>query len=371
MTSTNKLETVVQHAGEEHRVGKGLVSAIEVAVTFEPEEEGGLPIYARLSNTKNHREVSKLIASIEGAESAAVFASGMAAMTSLCFTVLRPGDHILCQANSYGGNHGFITKTLRHWGVESTFLPIDDWESGFRANTRLAYFESISNPFCIPQNVSRAVALARSHNVPTVCDNTFASPYNLRPLELGVDYVLESGTKYLNGHSDVICGVLASSASNISLINDTAMYLGGFLSAQSIAGLMRGLRTFVVRMERHNQNGAAFASAMRKASFVKEVFYGTTDEAISRLFPRGYSGMVTVRFNDDVDVLELMRKLRMIRDVPSLAGTETTACMPFHTTNRWMSLAEKSALGIDEKLVRFSIGLEDVADVCADIESAV
>lgn len=198
------LPTHLQHGGSEYRVGRGLVSAVETSVTFVPDEPGGMPVYARLSNTKNHLEVCALLAGTEGAEAASVFASGMAAMTAFCFSFLKPGDHIVCQENCYGGNFGMFSKVLKHWGVDATFAPIEQWQTCFRANTRAVYFESISNPFCIPQDVKRAVELSKQHQCLSLCDNTFASPFNFRPLEHGVDVVLESGTKYLNGHSDVV-----------------------------------------------------------------------------------------------------------------------------------------------------------------------
>lgn len=368
---TDNIGTLLQHAGSQHRVGTGLVSAVEVAVTFEPEFPGAKPVYARLSNTKNHLEVTELLARLEGTESSAVFASGMAAMSAVALTVLKPGDHILCQANCYGGNKGFITKVLSRMGIESTFVPLDEWASHFRSNTKLAYFESISNPFCVPQDFLGAVELARSRNVLTLCDNTFASPIICRPADFGVDYVLESGTKYLNGHSDVVCGVVASSRKNIESISETAMYLGGFLATQSVSLLLRGLRTLHLRMEAHNKNGAEFARRLKQHPLVQDVFYGLQNgdfANIKKAFPKGFGGMCAVRFAPQVNVTKLLSELCYVADVPSLGGTETTACQPVTTTHWWASEQERAALGIDSQLVRFSVGLEEVAELVSELE---
>lgn len=365
------LETGLQHAGAEHRVGRGLISAVETSVTFLPDERGSVPIYARLSNTKNHREAEAMIAHIEHAEASAVFASGMAAMSAFCFSFLKPGDHMVCQENSYGGNNGLLTKVMKRWGVETTFAPIERWHECFQSNTRAVYFESISNPFCIPQDIKRAIGLAKQHNALSICDNTFASPYNCLPIRLGTDFVLESGTKYLNGHSDVVCGTLASSQAHIQKINETAMYLGGFLSTTMTSQLLRGLRTFAVRMQAHNQNGERFASRMRALKDVHTVYYATPHEHIAENFKPGFGGMCTVRFASHVDVYKLMDSLEFVTDVPSLGGTETTGCLPIDTTNHWMKPPELEKLGIDHKLVRFSIGIENIDDLMKDIERAL
>lgn len=366
--------TRMQHAGSEHRVGTGLVSALELSVTFETESIDDMPVYARLSNTRNHAEVEALLAALHGTERALVFGSGMAAMTAVLLTFLRPGDHILAQENCYAGNQGLLTKVMARLGIEHTFAPIDAWPASFRPNTKMAYLESISNPFCEPQDVLAGASAARARGCLTVCDNTFASPVNFRPaLEAGVDFVLESATKYLNGHSDLVCGAIAGSAQALAKISETAMYLGGFLSTTGCVQLTRGLRTLGVRMERHNNNGRAFAHALAASPLVAKVYHGSllsADDSRRGVFAKGFGGMCCVRFAPQVAVRTLMRSMSLVHDVPSLGGTETTACMPYHTTNRWMPAAERQRLGIDEQLVRFSVGLEDPHDIIQDVLAA-
>lgn len=364
------LETLLQHSGSEHRLGRGLVAPTENSVTFRTPSPEDAPVYARLSNTGNHFEVQALLAALEGTEEACVFGSGMAAMAAVCFTFLRPGDHVLAQANCYGGNEGFLSKVATRFGINASFVPLSDWRAALRPETKLLYLESISNPFCEPQDLKAAVALAKERGIRTLCDNTFASPALIRPADLGIDFVLESGTKYLNGHSDLVCGVVAGSKTLMSELRATAMYLGGFLPAPGCVQLLRGLRTLALRMRSHSENGAAFAAAMRQSELVKDVFYGSDKPSIAAEFKAGFGGMVAVRFAAGLNVEALLRHTHHIADVPSLGGTETTACMPFHTTHFWMSPEQKAAAGVDKSLVRFSVGIERVEDVVADVLAA-
>lgn len=372
-------DTLVQHAGHEHRVGTGLVGALEQSVTYSATSLTATPVYARLSNTRNHYELMNVLAALHGAEASAVFGSGMAAMTAVAISLLRPGDHVIAQENCYGGNMKFLTKIAPRWNVTTTFAKVEDWGKHIKPNTKLALVETISNPFCVPQNLALAARNTKGKGITLLCDNTFASPYNCKPLQHGVDLVLESATKYLNGHSDVVAGMVAGRAALIQDIYETAFDLGGFLSTAGCMQLLRGLRTFTVRMARHNANGKAFAEALRGKPFVKDVYYGPMGSAddskeVRQQFLHAdageYGGMVTVRFAPGIDVLKMLDRLTFIRNVPSLAGTETTMTMPFYTTHFFMTESEKAALGVDKQLVRISIGLEDVRDVIEQISAA-
>lgn len=364
------LPSQLQHAGSEHRLGRGLVGAVEQSVTFSTAHVDDLPVYARLSNTLNHAEVCSVLATLHSAESALVFSSGMAAIHAVLATLLRPGDHILLQANCYGSTQGLCQKVLSRWGIESSFVPLNQWQNALRKETKVLFFESISNPYCLPQSLSDALAAKQRSGAVLVCDNTFASPINCRPLLHGVDVVIESATKYLNGHSDLVCGAVACRQDLAASIASNAMYFGGFLSTQSCMQLLKGLRTLHVRMKAHNENGRRFAAELKALDGVAEVHHGsllsTRESWIS-----DYAGMMAVRFEKKIDVVRLLQSLKMVSDVPSLGGTETTACMPWWTTNRWMSDAEKIQLAIDEQLVRFSVGLEDVDDLVQDMRTAL
>jgi cystathionine beta-lyase/cystathionine gamma-synthase len=365
-------QTELQHTGKNHRVGNGLVAAVEASVTFKTPSTDDAPVYSRLGNTENHRELEALLARAHQAEAAIVTGSGMAAFNLIFQTMLRPGDHVLVQECCYGGTYNLLTKILGPWGITCTFAPIKDWSNACRPNTKIAIFESITNPFCAPQDLGQAVDICRKKNLISICDNTFASPALCQPLVLGIDIVLESATKYLNGHSDVIAGMIAGSKKFMDRLRTSHAYLGTFLPTRECALLTRSLRTLAIRMERHTITGSAFARAMESAQdVVQRVHYGVTaDNAISRFFPHGFGGMIAVEFNPAVDVKAMMRSMTLVSDVPSLGGTESTATMPTYTTNWFMTTAEKSAFGINDHLVRFSIGLENAVDVVQDVLAA-
>lgn len=362
--------TLAQHAGAEFRLGTGLVGAVEQSVTFATESIDDMPVYARLSNTTNHKEICALIAALHQAPAAQVFASGMAAIHAVLSTALRPGDHLVVQENCYGTTQGLTQKILARWGIETTFAPLSDWLQVIKPNTRALMFESISNPFCIPQDFSLALAAQKKSGALLICDNTFASPVNCKPYALGVDVVVESATKYMNGHSDLICGAVACSDSFAEALAVTAMYVGGFLSSQGCMQLAKGLRTLPVRMRAHNENGRAFAQRVKELPGVAEVFHGSLMDFQSPAFA-DFGGMVGVRFAKSINVAKLIRQLKLVSDVPSLGGTETTACLPWWTTNRWMTDSEKQRLAIDQQLVRFSIGLESVDELILDLTQAM
>ena len=373
--------TLLQHAGARFRVGRGLIGALEQAVTFETDHPTDFPVYARLGNTANHQELEEMLAELHAGDEAIAFASGMAAANAAYFALLQPGDHVLAQENCYGGIHGFFTAVLSRWGVEVEFAPVSAWSKRVRANTRMAHFESITNPFCRAQDVAQIcrdvkaawAALPKGQGnaarpLLTLCDNTFASPMLCKPLTLGADIVLESATKYLNGHSDVVCGALISNESIIETIRNQARLIGGFLHTSACTMLLRGMRTLAIRMQAHTASGQAFAKAMRDFSLVHEVHYGSND--LEKSFANGFGGMVAVAFDRRVDTIAMLEACRFIKNVPSLAGTETTATLPWYSTNRMQSDDEKMRLGITLQLVRFSIGIENVQDIIADVRQA-
>lgn len=374
---SNSDATILQHGGSEYRVGRGLIGALEQSVTFETDSPLDFPLYARLGNTANHEEVESVLSALHQGDDSIVFGSGMAAANATYFALLQPGDHVLAQENCYGGMHGFLTSILARWNIEIEFVPVGQWAKRLKPNTRLAHFESITNPFCKPQDVRRIcreLKTAKANLYPdssrsllTVCDNTFASPILCKPLLAGADIVMESATKYLNGHSDVVCGAIISSQAIIDEIRNQARLMGGFLPTQACTMLLRGLRTLEIRMKAHCEAGAAFAKAMAESGIVRKVHYGSDEPEVQNLFQSGFGGMVTVEFAPGVDTIKLIAGTRYIKNVPSLAGTETTATLPWYSTNRFQPDDEKRRLGITLQLVRFSIGIENIEEIIADV----
>ncbi len=375
-----KVETVLQHSGNEHRIGNGLISATEQSVTFRVESTNDEPVYQRLSNTANNKEIQSVLADLQGSEGAFVTNSGMAALYLILATELRPGDHIVCQEDCYGSTKGLLDKVLKDWGVRASFCSVQDIANHFQPTTRAIIIESISNPFCLPQDIRTACALAQSKGIVSIVDNTFASPWNCKPLALGADYTFESATKYLNGHSDQVAGVIGASSQRIQALASRAMYLGCFLASDSCVKLLRGLRTFALRMQRHNENGMGFADAMRQLPQVERVYYGVPqrdgynglsyEDHIKGCFS-GFGGMVCLRFRRDINVPKMLARCRYVADVPSLGGTETTACLPLHTTHKWTAAEECKRLGVDEFVLRVSVGLESLDDILSDFSQAV
>jgi cystathionine beta-lyase/cystathionine gamma-synthase len=360
--------TSLQHAGKSHRVGQGLVGATETSVTYQTVAFDNPPVYSRLGNTSQHRELEDVISSIEGAEASIVTGSGMSAFNLLFQSLLRPQDHILVQECCYGGTFNYIENMLKPWGVLVSIAPVSEWKRLIQKNTKLALIESISNPFCIPQDIAAVADLCKSSHIISVCDNTFASPVLCRPLEYGIDVVMESATKYLNGHSDVIAGAISGNKIIVDKLRKIHAYLGTFLPPPQCSQLLRGLKTLELRVRQISENGKSFALAMRQANdVVDQVFYGTENPSVQTQFPQGFGGMVSIKFKSNVDVPNLLRHLKIVADVPSLGGTESTATMPTFTTNWFMDSDAKAKLGIDEKLVRFSIGLERPQDIVNDV----
>ena len=369
--------TLLQHEGKQHRIGAGLIGATETSVTFTHDKSSKYEMYARLGNTANHQELQAILMNLHYAEAATVFGSGMSAFTATSLALLKAGDHVLVQKNCYGGTHQLFTLLIAKLGIEVVFAPLSEWPKFAKENTRLAVFESISNPFCIPADIASTTKWAREKKITTLCDNTFASPANCTPCTLGVDLVLESATKYLNGHSDVTAGMVAGSALLVEKVQSIAKFMGGFLPTSQSTQLLRGLKTFDLRMQRHNSNGQHFAAAMRQNAKVEKVYYGpeginpVLDSSIEKQFPNGFGGMCTVRFKPEVDTAVLLNRLKLITNVPSLGGTESTVTLPTETTNSWQSDSEKLSLGIDRQVLRFSIGLEDIRDIVSDLVQAI
>jgi cysteine-S-conjugate beta-lyase len=365
------LSTSLQHAGSQFRLGKGLVGAIDRSVTFKTANETDPPVYARLGNTTNHAELEYLLAALYHTKSAIVVNSGMSAWTLTFLGLAKPGDEILCPKICYGGSVNFFTKIMAPWGLRAHFAPFDQWERFVTDRTKFILIESISNPFCEPIDIDPVMRFAQKHKLMTLCDNTFASPVLFNPLAHGCDLVLESATKYLNGHADVIAGLIAGSDQWIKPLRAVHAYLGTFLPQDQCALLIRGLKTLEIRMRAQTENAAWLQKELAKRPEIKAVHYGDQkDDAIQKLFSHGMGAMLAFTLCDKVKIQQFLKNLKVVRDVPSLGSTETTLTAPAFTTHWFMPEDERKALGITSQLVRLSVGLEDPRDVLHDIVQA-
>ena len=333
--------------------------------------------YIRLNNTPNQQVLCARLAAVMGAEAALVTASGMAAVTTTMLACLRAGDHVVAQACLYGGSHTFLRRIAPRLGVETTFVPDGDWAAATRPNTRLLYVETLSNPLLQVTDVEAAAAFAKANGLLSVVDNTFASPVNLRALRLGFDLVLHSATKYLNGHSDIVAGVVAGRASLVGTVAELLGVLGGSLDPHACFLLERGLKTLGLRMARHNENAQALAELLAAHPAVARVHYpGLPDHpghAVARRLLSGYGGVLSfeLRDPDPGRADAVVTRLELARPAPSLGGVETLVTRPATTSHQGLSSADRARIGVTDPLLRVSVGIEGIDDLTADFRRAL
>ena len=333
-------------------------------------------IYPRYFNAPNQRVINRKLAALEQGEDALVFGSGMAAISTLLFSHLKPGDHAVFQADLYGGTYHFVAKELVRFGIEVSFCRTSaEFATALRSNTRIIYVESPSNPLLQCVDLAAVVALARAHDVMTVIDNTFATPINQNPIALGMDAVIHSATKYLNGHSDVNAGVVVSSGAVIRRLTESAIDHGGMLDAHACAQLERGLKTLALRVRQHNENAHRLARFLQTHPAVAHVNYPGLPEHpahnIAKKQMRGFGGMLSFELRDPGQVDPLFTRLRVVLPALSLGGVESLVCVPSRTSHRTMTPVERERAGISDGLVRVSVGIEEVEDLLEDFEQAL
>jgi len=333
-------------------------------------------IYPRYFNVPNQEVINRKVAALEGGEAALVFGSGMAAISTLLLSRLGPGDHAVFQRDLYGGTHHFITTELARLGVGISWVTgVEDLASAVSPATKLLYVESPSNPLLRCLDLEAVAAIGRGKGLLTIIDNTFATPINQNPLALGMDVVVHSATKYLNGHSDVNAGVVVSSEAIIQRLRRSAVSLGGMLDSHACHQLERGMKTLALRMDRHNRNGMALAEFLSEHPSVARVHYpglpGHPDHAVAARQMRGFGGMVSFELRDPSAVEDSLGRFRLAFPALSLGGVETLVCVPARTSHRDLSPAERAAVGITDGLIRVSTGIEDTEDLLEDFRQAL
>lgn len=376
------LSTHLIHTGEP-RPGIENAVCLPVFQTANYESAEGIPYhdirYARLSNTPNHIALHEKIAAVEGAEFALVTASGMAAISTTLLTLLKSGDHFLTQECLYGGTYDFFVHDLPSLGITFDFIDPTDpssWKSKLISRTKLIYLESISNPLLQMPHFSEAVQFAKAHGLFSVIDNTFGSPVNFQPVRHGFDCVLHSATKYLNGHSDIVAGVVAGEASFVENVRCKLNHLGGALDPHACFLLHRGLKTLAVRMERHNQSALKIAEFLSLHPSVLKVNYPGLpthpQHAFAKPLFKGFGGMVSFELKGGlVAAQQLLKKIKLPIQAVSLGGVESLITRPAGTTHAGLSPEERQRIGLSDGLIRLSVGLEAVEDLLADLEQAL
>jgi cystathionine beta-lyase/cystathionine gamma-synthase len=319
------------------------------------------------------------VAELEGTESARTFASGMGAITTTILALLKAGDHIVAQREVYGGVAKFLAEWLPRMGIETTFVDLNDEEQHTRAirpNTKMLYLESPTNPTLRVVDLKQAAALAKRHGLISFIDSTFGSPINQRPAEYGIDLVMHSGTKYLSGHADLTCGVVAGPNELIARINDARTTLGNCMDPHAAWMLIRGLKTLAVRVARQNENALRVAEFLGQHQKVRRVHYpflkSHAQYAIAREQMTGGSGMVTFEVDGTgEDARRASESMRLFTLATSLGGVESLVSIPVLTSHAMISAELREKMGVTEQMVRLSVGIENADDLIADLEQAL
>jgi cystathionine beta-lyase/cystathionine gamma-synthase len=377
-----QIDTRLIHAGDPRPGVEGaVVLPIFQSATFGHAGEGEYDDvrYIRLNNTPNHIALANKLASLEGAESALVAASGMAAITTAILSVVGAGDHILLSRLLYGGTHSFVADELPRLGITVDLIDSErpeTWAELVRPQTRAVYVETISNPTMRIPDLEAVVAFGRDRGLVTMIDNTFASPINFRPIELGFDLSLHSATKYLNGHSDIVAGAVIGRNDLIDDIRHRLNLLGGTLDPHACFLLSRGMATLALRVQRQNETAMALASLLEIRSDVASVNYPGLEshpghKRARRLFD-GYGGMLSFELVGGRDAADrFIAALEVPISAPSLGGVHSLVTRPATTSHAGMSAAQRQDVGVSDGLIRLSVGIESAIDLTADIEQAL
>jgi cystathionine beta-lyase/cystathionine gamma-synthase len=334
--------------------------------------------YTRYGNPTN-TAVEKTVAALEGVDAALTFASGMGAVTTTLMALLRSGDHIVAQRDIYGGVNKFLSQWLPKMGIETTFVDTTHYEQhaqAIRPNTKLLYLESPTNPTLRVVDFRKVAAIAREHKLISMIDSTFGTPINQRPAESGIDLIMHSGTKYLAGHTDLICGVIAGRQELIDLILQTRTTLGNCMDPHASWTLLRGLKTLAVRVARQNKNAQRVAEFLLEHAKVRSVHYpflkNHPQHALAREQMSGGGGMVTFEVEGSgEDARRVTEAMRLFTLAPSLGGVESLVSIPVLTSHLTVPAEERRRMGITEQMIRLSVGIENADDLIADLHHAL
>ncbi|SFK38288.1 Cystathionine beta-lyase/cystathionine gamma-synthase [Halobacillus dabanensis] len=376
MTKPSFETKIVHHKADQRQVPNSKSTPIyqTSAFTFkdldhlESYYEGESPYLYTRERNPNTDELAGTVAELEEAPAGVATSSGMSAILAGILAVVEPGDHIVAAEDVYGGSHKLITKEFPNFGIGVTmvsFADVEEVEKAVTDKTKLLYTESISNPFLRVENLEKIVGLARVKGLKTMVDNTFATPYLLQPYLSGIDLVVHSGTKYIGGHSDATCGVLVGDEALIQAAKQKMVTLGANLSPFEAWLTQRGAKTLGLRMKQQSYNAQKVAEALRENDAVDTVYYP------AYVSERGHGAIVTIELSDAVDIDTFFRTLGWIKIAPTLAGVETTVSYPVRTSHRALSEAEREKIGINDYVIRLSIGIEDHEDIIQQLTSTI
>ena len=387
------LPTVLIHGGLDQRAsGDPVVQPLSQSVTYLAPVRSGVNfesdsksvgnsqiVYPRHDNMPNADVIQRRLALLEGTEKALVLSSGMAATTCTMLALLRPGDHVVASSWLYGGTRLFLEKELAQFGVSTTFVnPTETraWRRALQPNSRVLFLESPVNPTTRIPDLRPATSLARENGLALVVDSTFASPINLRPAEQGADVVIHSATKYLNGHHDVIAGVVCGSEAFIEEVCTKMSIWGQAPDPFAVWMLERGLKTLDVRVKRQNSNAMRVAEWATSHSAIRKVHYpglaSHPDHELARETFDGFGGMVAIEIDGgETAISRALSRMKLFLHATSLGGVDSLVSEPRFTSHQHFSHDQLAEIGIGEGFLRLSVGLEDADDLIDDLEQAL
>lgn len=375
-----KRKTQLIHGGISNDPATGAVTfPIYQVSTFKQEGVGGHKgfEYSRTGNPTRHA-LEELIKELEGGKAGFAFGSGMAAMTAVMM-LFDSGDHVILTDDVYGGSFRVMTKVLNRLGIDSTFVDTSNSEnilSAIRPNTKAIHLETPTNPLLKITDIEAVAKLAKEHNLLTIVDNTFSTPYWQNPIELGADIVLHSATKYLGGHSDVVAGLAVVNSEKLAEeLHFVQNSTGGILGPQDSWLLIRGIRTLGIRLEEMEANTKAIVEFLLGNKNVKKVYYPGIEthpnHQIAKKQTRGFGGMVSFDVGSAENADKLLSKVKYFTLAESLGAVESLISVPARMTHASIPAERRAELGITDGLVRISVGLEDVEDLIEDLQQAL
>ena len=376
--NTKGVNTICTHEGElKDHTYNGAVSPLYMSTSYDFLDVN-TKRYPRYFNTPNQESLSKKVAALEHAESAMIFSSGMAAISSTLLTFLKSGDHAVVQNDIYGGTRSLIESHFKNYGIDYSFtkdLSVESFENCIQENTKLIYLETPSNPLLKLVDLFAVAKLAKSHNIITAADNTFASPIVQNPLDLGIDIVMHSATKYFGGHSDITAGAVASSELIMGKIWDLSKDFGGNLNDYTVWLLERSMKTLGIRVKAQQKNARKLAAYLDKNQAIQSVFYpglkSNEYHSLAKIQMKGFGAMMSFELANGYDAEMFLRALKLIKPSMSLAGVESTMLLPYKTSHSLLTESDRLSQGITNQLIRFSVGIETKSDLIHDIKQAI
>ncbi|MDX8364125.1 bifunctional cystathionine gamma-lyase/homocysteine desulfhydrase [Cytobacillus sp. IB215665] len=375
-----KTKTKLIHGGIPSDQQTGAVSIpIYQVSTYKQDGIGGHKgfEYSRTGNPTRHA-LEELIKDLEEGTAGFAFSSGMAAITAVMM-LFNSGDHVILTDDVYGGTYRVMTKVLNKLGIESTFIDtsnLSNIETAIRSNTKAIYIETPTNPLLKITDIRGASNVAKEHNLLTIVDNTFSTPYWQTPLNLGADIVLHSATKYIGGHSDVVAGLVVVNSNQLAEdLHFVQNSTGGILGPQDSWLLIRGIKTLGIRMEEHEENTKQIIEFLQSHPGVEKIYYpglsSHPNHNIAKKQVRGYGGMISFDVGSEEKAEQLLKQVKYFTLAESLGAVESLISVPAKMTHASIPKERREELGITDGLVRISVGLEDMEDLIADLANAL